>query len=614
MSNLRVAELDFDTIKQNLKTFLQDQDEFTDFDFEGAGISILLDILAYNTHYNAYLANMNINEMFLDSAVKRNSAVSIAKHLGYTPRSTRGATAIVDITVNNPENTPVFLTLPRFTPFTTTINDTSYTFLNIAPVTIQPVGGVYQFQDIEIKQGKLLQFSYTVAEGTPDEKFVIPNNNVDTTTLYVTVQTSGSDLTGTVYNQTDDISSLDGTSKVFFLEESPIGQYQIYFGDGVLGKALEPGNIINIQYLVTEGTAANVSGLISQSFTSSVNIGLSDSVVVTTVRNSTGGADRESISSIKFNAYKANASRYRLVTKEDYSALIKREYPIIQTLRVWGGEENDPPVYGKVYISMKPFPGSFISDDVRDEIKNTVLRNRQMLTVIPEFVDPEFLYIKILSNVKFDSRQTNLTASQIQQKVITTVNNFFSQNLGVFDSNFYASKLIEAINECDNSIVSNITTFEEQRRIEPILNVQNAFINENVLRFNNSIDPGSVRSTKFFILVTGQGTTPVRIRDIPDTMPPSLTGTGTLYLYNVDTNATIGVAGTVDYLNGVISLNSFVPVALLPDQFDIRITATLQKTAIDIETTNNQIIVLDDSTLSNSGFREQGLTVIVNAI
>ncbi len=250
MANLRIAELDFETIKDNLKEFLKSQNEFSDYDFEGSGLSVLLDILAYNTHYNAYLANMVVNEMFLDSAVKRSSAVSIAKHLGYVPTSITGAVAEVDIVVNNPVNFPVSLTLERYTPFSSLINGTGYTFLNTEPVTISPTNGVYLFSGVKIKEGRLLEYSHNVINPGPDEKYIIPNTDVDISSIFVTVQESSSDTTTESFIRATDISNYDGSSNIYFAEENALGQYEIYFGDGIVGKKLKAGNIITInQYL-----------------------------------------------------------------------------------------------------------------------------------------------------------------------------------------------------------------------------------------------------------------------------------------------------------------------------------------------------------------------------
>ena len=394
MTNLRIAELDFDQIKQNLKEFLQDQDEFTDYDFEGSGLSVLLDILAYNTHYNAYLANMLVNESFLDSAVKRNSAVSIAKHLGYTPASARGARAIIDVTVNSVPGTPTTLTLDRFTPFTTTINGVAYTFLNLNAVTATPTNSSYVFNNLTIVEGRFNQQSYVAVQPGPAEKFEITETNVDTSTLLVTVQNSSTDLTTRAFTLSEDITGVDDDSLVYFLQENPFGRYEVFFGDGVIGKKLDPGNIISIRYLVSSGVETNVSDLITQSFTTTT-IGGSSNVNITTESNSTSGSNKETITSIKFKAPLVNAAKNRAVTAEDYLALITSRFSEAESVSVWGGEENDPPIYGKVFISLKPFDGFNISQTTKDVIKNNILKDKKVLAIQPEFVDPEFFFVNL---------------------------------------------------------------------------------------------------------------------------------------------------------------------------------------------------------------------------
>ena len=288
MSNLRIAELDFDQIKTNLKTYLKAQTEFTDYDFEGSGLSTLLDVLAYNTHYNAYLANMVVNEMFLDSAVKRSSAVSIAKHLGYTPVSARGAVANLDIVVTNPSNLPASLTMDRYTPFTSTVDGVSYTFLTTEAKTASRVGSTYTFAGVDVTEGTLLSYSYVVSDTTPAAKYEIPSDAVDTTTIKVSIQTSSSDTTISTYTLSTDITGIGSTSTIYFLEQNPQGKYQIYFGDGIIGKSLAAGNIITIQYMVATGAAVNVSSTVSQSFTAGTTIGGSSSIAITVNSNSTG--------------------------------------------------------------------------------------------------------------------------------------------------------------------------------------------------------------------------------------------------------------------------------------------------------------------------------------
>jgi hypothetical protein len=441
MSNLRIAELDFDQIKNNLKTYLNAQTEFTDYDFEGSGLSTLLDILAYNTHYNAYLANMVVNEMFLDSAVKRSSAVSIAKHLGYTPVSARGAVANLDIVVTSPTGLPASLTMDRYTPFTSIVDGTTYTFLTTEAKTAARVGTLYTFAGVDVTEGTLLNYSYVVSDTTPAAKYEIPNEAVDTTTIKVSVQTSSSDTTTNTYSLSTDITGVNSTSKVYYLEQNTRGKYQIYFGDGIIGKSLSSGNIITIQYLVATGSAVNVSSTVAQSFTAGTTIGGSSSIAITVNSNSTGGADVESITSIKFNAPRVNASKNRAVTAADYEALILSNYAGAESVSVWGGEDNDPPYYGKVLISLKPYSGFTISDATKNTIKTSILKSKQGITIIPEFIDPTFFYVNITADIVYNSSITTLSSDQIKTQVNTAITEYFSANLQKFNKEYIHSSI-----------------------------------------------------------------------------------------------------------------------------------------------------------------------------
>ena len=353
MANYRLAELDFDDIKVNLKQFLtnyRDTDGnliFKDYDFDASSLSILLDILSYNTHYNAYYANMVANEMFLDSAVKRSSAVSIAKHLGYTPLSYRSAKAKVSFTINDPVGTPSTLTLPKFSPFTTNINDIEYTFSNLDAVTIKPTNGIYTFTDVEITEGVPLSYTYRVDISGPTEKYKIPNLNVDTATLRVTVQNSFTDLTTTTYVQVGGLEAVSPQSQIYYLEQNPTGYYEIFFGDNTTGKKLVSGNLVKIEYLISNGSACNVSGSIEQSFSLGSTVGgvqLASSILASS--NSTGGDNGDTIAAIKFKAPRFLSSFNRAVTANDYKAIIEANYPLVESIAVWGGEDNDPPKYG----------------------------------------------------------------------------------------------------------------------------------------------------------------------------------------------------------------------------------------------------------------------------
>ena len=336
-TKLEISELDFDGIKANLKTFLSQQDEFTDYNFEGSGMSVLLDTLAYNTHYLAYNANMLANEMYLDSADLRSSVVSLAKQVGYTPTSCTSSTAVLDVLVNSASGAS--LTMSRGTKFSTTVDGQSYSFVNNADVSITPASGVYQFNDLTVYEGSYLNYKYTVSTSDIDQRFIIPNDSVDTTTLTVKVQESSSDSTTNTYTLAPGITALDSTTKVYFLQEVEGGRFEVYFGDGVLGKAVADGNIVILDYINCNRDAPNGAS----SFTLSGTIGGFSSATITTDSNASGGTGLESISSIKYNAPRDYTAQDRAVTAEDYKVLVKSLYANAQAVQVYGGEDASTP-------------------------------------------------------------------------------------------------------------------------------------------------------------------------------------------------------------------------------------------------------------------------------
>ena len=614
MSNLRIAELDFDQIKTNLKNYLNAQTEFTDFDFEGSGLSVLLDVLAYNTHYNAYLANMVVNEMFLDSAVKRSSAVSIAKHLGYTPVSARGSVANLDIVVTNPTSLPAILTMDRYTPFTSTVNGSTYTFLTTEAKTALRVGSTYTFPGVNVTEGTLLSYSYVVSDTTPAGKYEIPSEGVDTTTIKVSVQTSTSDTTTTTYILTTDITGLNSTSKVYYLEQNPQGKYQIYFGDDIIGKSLSVGNIITIQYLVATGSAVNVSSTVTQSFTAGGTIGGSSNIAITVNSNSTGGADAESISSIKFNAPRINASKNRAVTATDYEALILANYAGAESVSVWGGEDNDPPYYGRVMVSLKPYSGYTISDATKESIKNYILKSKQAITVNPVFVDPTYFYVNLTADIVYNSSVTTLSSDQIKTQVNTAITDYFSTNLQKFNKDYIHSALTNAILAKNSSITSALVNLKLQRRIIPTLNTTNLYTGDTAIKFRNPLKPGSILSSYFYTVINGV-TSLVKITDLPDTSPASDTGTGTLRLVNIVNDSIILTnVGTINYGTGVVSLTNITPSGIPAGVTDIRITGSIQESNYNLVVSRSEVLVQDDTTTNKTGGLVAGTTVTVTTL
>ena len=612
MANYRLAELDFDDIKVNLKQFLtnyRDKDDnliFKDYDFDASSLSILIDLLSYNTHYNAYLANMVANEMFLDSVVKRESAVSIAKHLGYTPLSYRSARAKVTFTIPNPVGAPATLTLPKFASFTTTINGILYTFSNLDSATIKPTNGEYTFTDIEIVEGVPLSYTYRVDVSGPGEKYTIPNKNIDTTTIRVTVQNSYADLTTTTYTLADNLEGASATSRIFYLEENPTGYYEIYFGDGVLGKKLSSGNLVRIEYLVSNGSECNVSNDIEQSFSLGTQVGgvtLPSTIIASS--NSTGGDVADTIEEIKFKAPRFLSSFNRAVTANDYKAIIEANYPLVESISVWGGEENVPPLYGKVIISLKPYSGFTISTELKNKIKQDILADKKMMTIIPEFVDPNYLYIGLDTKVKYDPKNSRYTENEIGILVRGKINEYFSTELQKFDKDFVYSKLSKNIDSVDQSIIGNVSSFKLQKRISPTINVVNSYSGPNTIKYANKITSGTIQSTAFYYNINSE----IKAVYLKDSYVTTTTGEIDLIDFYSDKKLTSAV-GTIDYTNGIISLPELKPAGFIENTKDIRIYAKMDE--LDISSTKDLILVIDDSTLDSSSGRTSGLTVTVS--
>lgn len=611
MANLRISELDFENIKKNLKAFLttyknNDGDViFSDYEFEGSSLSILIDLLAYNTHYNAYMTNMLANEMFLDSAVKRESTVSIAKHLGYVPASTVSARAILTFDVLDPANDPATLTLERFTVFNTIIGNTVYNFVNLDPVTIESRNGSYTFTDVELVEGTPLEISYRVSNPGPSEKFEIPNDNVDITTLKVLVQNSFTDTTTEAFFRNDDIAEAASTSNIFYVEEDQFGKYVIHFGDGVLGKKLTSGNIVRIQYLVSNGSVCNVAGNIQQTFTTSAKV--ADGTIVSPIlarRNSTGGSDRETVESIKFNAPKFFATYNRAVTASDYKAIIKKRYPFVESIAAWGGETNVPPKYGKVILSLKPYTGYVISDAIKQQIAEDILSSRSVMAIRPEFVDPEYIYIGVNSEITFDKNVAARSDNFIRSSADSVIRNYFARNLQQFDNDFVYSRLTRLIDESDNSIIGNLTKLHIQRRIRPVVNQQNIYANENSIKFNNPIVRQTLRSTSFNFSVDDV----LLSCKLADRSISFESDIGAIDIVNFDgTEVVLENIGSINYSTGELTMVNFFFNGYSDNASDIRIN--VEPDNLNIQAQNNQILVLDDSAQNTNILKEAGLRI-----
>ena len=465
---LNVTELDFDSIKTSLRTFLRQQTEFQDYDFEGAGLSVLLDILAYNTHYNAYYLNMIANEAFLDSASLRNSVVSHAKRVGYTPRSVRAPRAIVTVNVATSSANAGSLTIPSGYAFSSSqLDGVSYNFVTIeSNTTTTKVANNFIFTNVPIYQGQLASYAYTNSFSTnPKQIFTIPDANIDTSTLKVSVTQSSSNTETAIYDLSTNALTVDSNSEVYYLQEGKGGEYEIYFGDDVLGKKIPDGGIISVEYLITDSAASNKAN----SFVSTVSIGGFSTIYVNSILAASGGTQRESVDSIKFAAPLSLLSQNRAVTKNDYIKLILQNYPSFEAVNVWGGEENDPPVYGKVFISAKPKLGFEVSDTEKDFVKNTILKPISVLTITPEIVDIDYNYLKIEANVFYNKSKMSLNDSELKAALKTVIQNYTDTNLNQFNSYFRFSGLETTIDDFNRAIISNEVTLFVAKKFRPDL-------------------------------------------------------------------------------------------------------------------------------------------------
>ena len=594
-TKLEISELDFDGIKSNLKTFLSQQDEFTDYDFEGSGMSTLLDVLAYNTHYLGYNANMLANEMYLDSADLRSSVVSLAKQVGYTPTSCTSSTATINVLVNNASGAS--LTMSRGTKFTTTVDGQSYSFVNNADVSITPVSGVYQFSNLTIYEGSYLNYKYTANTSDIDQRFIIPNDSVDTTTLTVKVQESSSDATTNTYTLATGITGLDSTSKVYFLQEVEGGRFEVYFGDGVTGKAIEDGNIVILDYINGNRDAPNGA----TTFTLSGTIGGFSSATITTVSNASGGTGLESITSIKYNAPRDYSAQDRAVTTEDYKTLVKSLYANAQAVQVYGGEDAETPDYGKVYISIKAKSGSNLTTATKESIVQS-LKSYAVASVTPVIIDPETTYITLVVNFKYNSGITTKDVSTLQTNVLTKIASYNNDTLEDFAGMFRYSKLIEAVNDADTSILSNITTVKMYKYFTPTLNSGIKY----TLSYNNALyNPHSGHNSSGGGVISSSG---FKVNNDSSLNEHFLDddGAGNLRLYYLSGTTRVytdTTYGTINYSTGEVVLTSahITSISNVDGATSTQIRVFATPSSNDIVPVRNQVLSIDTSNSTITG-------------
>lgn len=582
MAKLKTTEQDFDLIKANLKDYLRNQTVYTDYDFDGSALSHLLDVMAYNTHYSALTANMSVNEMFLDSSVVRNNIVSHSKGLGYTPISMRSATAVVTVTGTTAATTAQ--TLPRGSVF----SSASSKFVTLTDYTSTPVGGSVTWSGVKLYEGKLIKNTFTV--GTEEQVYEIPNANCDTTTIRVRVKDTSSSTTFTEYTLAKYLTDVKSDSLVYFLQEGRDQKFDVSFGDNILGKKLTVLNIIEIEYVRCNG----IDGNAIKTFTMDAVISGLTNKIVTTTTNSAGGAAIESVDSIKLNAPFNYASQNRAVTADDYNTLIKQIYPSIDAISVWGGEDNDPPIYGKVYSSIKPKTGTVLTSAAKASIIKS-LKSYKVMSIIPEIVDPEYLYLVLNVVFKYNSGVTFKTAAELQALVQGTINTYNTDELLSFNKMFRYSNLSTLIDATDESIVSSVTRISVKKYTTPVLNTEtqyqidfyNALHNPESGHMPNSM--GILQSNGFY--KTGNTETIYYLQD---------DGKGAISLYHKATGTTTVVVddaafGTVDYLTGQVILTSLSIASFTGT--DDSLVLTVQFDSNDVVPVRNQIVQVESSTI-----------------
>lgn len=549
-SALSVANIDFTDIKNDLKLYLTSQDRLKDFDFSGSNMNVMLDILSYNTYMQNFYLNMVAAEGFIDSAQLRDSVVSHAKTLNYLPGSYSSSKAQIDFEIL-PANTPASITVPKYTSFTTQVDSNTYTFNTDQRITI-PVDsdGRYIIQNLDLYEGEIVYEYYTINTSNTAQRFVLSNKEVDTSSIDVKVLTSSLDTTNAAFTHSLSTIGLDGSSNVYFIVPAENEKYEIQFGDGVVGRKPINGNVVEVVYRKSSGQLPNGAN----SFTIGTNDIPYNNTSITVVSNAKGGGKGETIEQIKINAPRSISIQDRTVTVGDYKTLLLQNFNDIETLHVYGGEEQTPPEFGKVIVSVDLKNADGIPDSRKKDIED-FLRLRSPLATVPKVVDPEFLFLNIKTDVRYDPNLTSKTDLDIKSLVIDKISSFANTNINRFDSTLRKSQLVRNIDDSDSSILNNDTTLLLQKVIAPTLNAANSF----VLDFNNEIlqeipqadstfvdGSAPVTSTQF----TFKTLTQCSLRD---------NGTGTLQVVKQSNGAVQVVEpniGSVDYKNGTVKVNA----------------------------------------------------------
>jgi hypothetical protein len=623
-SNRPIQSLEFDEIKNNLKEYLRGQEQFKDYDFEGSALSIILDLLAYNTHYQAFYANMVANESFMDSAVMRQSVVSLAKHLNYTPRSKKAARLDVDLVlIDGGLNTIFTQDVIRGNVFIDQgsifrgkdIDGKTVNFVNLDTYKAVRRNNTNLVQNVTLYQGNIKQVSYVAnVQTTTDARFTIPDLNIDIDTIRVSVARSQNDSTGAtrLWTRSTDVNKLDGSSTVFFVQEGRNGFWEVYFGDGILGRAVENGNIVTMSYLTTNGSAGNGIGFDETEFSRAISSS-DDRIAQVQIKKdennrtitSYGGRDSEDADSIKFYAPRNYQAQDRAVTNDDYRAILGKEYSgRADSFFIWGGEENDPPEYGKVFISIKPKVGTRLSLSEKQAIEKSILGERNLVTIKPEVVDPDILYINPIVTVYYDESKTGDNKTSMESVIVELIKLFGTNYLGLFNKNFRMSKFSSMIDGSSRAINSNSSDITLTKRFEPSIGRAAPY----TIKFDNSLlhpvdGYTSILTSEVFKYrdTTQSGETKPLVDAYLDD-----DGYGNIRIYKKVGANTIPIVrniGTVDYETGTLSLRNFKVEGLGDGKTELSVTVNPRQK--DIFSRRNQIIIIDEASIAVNAVPEK---------
>ena len=598
MPYTQVSNIDFLQIKTSLKEYMRAQSDFTDYDFEGSTLSVLLDTLAYNTYYTAFNTNMVVNELFIDSATLRDNVVALAKQLGYRPKSATSPTAYVSFTVTytNP-TTDTELILKKGTGFTATYDNNVYNYVVLDDVKAQVANGVATFTDVAVNEGTQLINTFTVNTASKSQRFILDNRNIDTNTIRVKVYPTGGSF-NEPYLIADNILGVDGTSKVFFLDEIEDERYEILLGDGVLGKKLENNARIEVSYLITSGPESNGvrSFVFSGVLENPNNVSPSSfSVTINSTVAAAGGEEIESTAKIKYTAPKAYGTQERAVTADDYEAIVRKVYPATSDIIIFGGEDQEPPQYGKVFIVLKPTDASYLTSLTKNKIVAD-LKKYVVASVEPQIVDPSILYVEMNSKIYYNSLITDQTPTQIRDKVIGSIQSYIdTSDTEKFNGKFRYSKFVGVIDDADKSINSNLTSLTMRKDFYPSLN--STFYYEVCFQnaFDEDCDDPVLSSTGFRVTEYPNFDVYVEDRD------------GKIILYRLDTVTGDKVVldndiGDIDYVRGELKMYNLTIIK--GSFFDNRISVRVKPLSNDIKAMREVYLDVDVANSSFTAYKE----------